>query len=66
MIDVEKKLYRDRQRLTIYLKVTLLMCQASIEMMFPVPANATLTDAQYASYMAGKLHVNVHSAAYPG
>ncbi len=38
----------------------------SIEMMFPVPANVTLTDAQYARYMAGNLHVNVYSAAYPG
>jgi hypothetical protein len=42
------------------------MCQASIEVMFPVSANAALTDAQYASWMAGNLHVNVHSAAYPG
>lgn len=30
-----------------------------------VPAGAMLTDAQYASYMAGNLYVNVHSAAYP-
>ena len=34
--------------------------------LFEAPANATLTDAQYASYMAGNLYVNVHSAAYPG
>jgi hypothetical protein len=31
----------------------------------PAPG-ATLTDAQYASYLAGKLYINVHSAAYPG
>ena len=31
-----------------------------------VPAGAKLTDAQYASYVAGDLYVNVHSAAYPG
>lgn len=31
-----------------------------------VPAGAKLTDAQYASYMAGNLYVNVHSAANPG
>jgi len=30
-----------------------------------VPAGATLTDKQYASYMAGNLYVNVHSAAHP-
>ena len=28
-----------------------------------VPAGAKLTDAQYKSYVAGKLYVNVHSAA---
>jgi hypothetical protein len=33
---------------------------------FAVPVGASLTDAQYASFMAGKLYVNVHSAAYPG
>lgn len=33
---------------------------------FTVPASAKLTDAQYASYLAGNLYVNVHSAAYPG
>ncbi|MBC7857917.1 MAG: CHRD domain-containing protein [Burkholderiaceae bacterium] len=33
---------------------------------FAVSVGATLTDAQYASFMAGKLYVNVHSAAYPG
>jgi hypothetical protein len=27
---------------------------------------AKLTDAQYESYKAGKLYVNVHSAANPG
>lgn len=31
-----------------------------------VPAGARLTDAQYASYLAGNLYVNVHSAANPG
>jgi len=33
---------------------------------FTVPANAKLTDAQYASFKAGNLYVNVHSAAHPG
>lgn len=32
---------------------------------FAVPADAKLTDAQYASYMAGNLYVNVHSAQHP-
>ena len=31
----------------------------------PAPG-AKLTDAQYASYTAGNLYINVHSAAYPG
>ncbi len=31
-----------------------------------VPAGAKLTDAQYASYKAGNLYVNVHSAANKG
>jgi len=31
-----------------------------------VPAGAKLTDAQYKSYVAGKLYVNVHSAAHKG
>lgn len=31
-----------------------------------VPAGAMLTDPQYASYVAGNLYVNVHSAAHPG
>ncbi len=31
-----------------------------------VPGGAKLTDAQYASYKAGNLYVNVHSAANPG
>lgn len=31
-----------------------------------VPPGAMLTDSQYASYMAGNLYVNVHSAAHPG
>ena len=30
-----------------------------------VPDGAMLTDAQYASYVAGSLYVNVHSAAMP-
>ena len=33
---------------------------------FEAPAGAKLTDAQYASYKAGKLYVNVHSAQNPG
>ena len=32
---------------------------------FAVPADARLTDAQYASFKAGELYVNVHSARYP-
>jgi hypothetical protein len=32
---------------------------------FTVPANAKLTDSQYACYLAGNLYGNVHSAAYP-
>ena len=31
----------------------------------PAPG-AKLTDAQYASYQAGKLYLNVHSSMYPG
>jgi CHRD domain len=31
-----------------------------------VPAGAELTDAQYKSYVAGNLYVNVHSAAHKG
>jgi hypothetical protein len=33
---------------------------------FEAPPGAKLTDAQYASYKAGKLYVNVHSAQHPG
>lgn len=33
---------------------------------FAVPPGASLTDEQYASYLAGNLYLNVHSAAYPG
>lgn len=36
------------------------------EGVWSVPPGAKLTDAQYASYTAGDLYVNVHSAAYPG
>lgn len=32
---------------------------------FAVPADARLTDAQYASFKAGELYVNVHSALHP-
>lgn len=32
---------------------------------FAVPADAKLSDAQYASYLAGNLYVNVHSAQFP-
>jgi hypothetical protein len=31
-----------------------------------VPAGAKFTDAQYASYLAGNLYINVHSATNPG
>lgn len=34
--------------------------------LWSVPAGAKLTDAQYESYKAGDLYVNVHSAAYKG
>jgi hypothetical protein len=33
---------------------------------FVAPEGAKLTDAQYASYKAGNLYVNVHSAKNPG
>lgn len=32
---------------------------------YTVPAGAKLTDAQYASFRAGNLYVNVHTAAHP-
>jgi len=32
---------------------------------FAAPAGAKLTDSQYASYKAGNLYVNVHSAQHP-
>ena len=32
---------------------------------FAAPEGAKLTDEQYASYLAGNLYVNVHSAAFP-
>jgi hypothetical protein len=35
------------------------------ERAFVAPANAKLTEAQYAAYKAGNLYLNVHSAAYP-
>ena len=34
--------------------------------LWSVPAGAKLTDAQYKSYEAGDLYVNVHSEAYKG
>lgn len=33
--------------------------------LFAVPPDTSLTPPQYASYLAGNLYVNVHSAAYP-
>ena len=36
------------------------------ESTWAVPAGAKLTDAQYKSYLAGNLYVNVHSAAHKG
>ena len=33
---------------------------------FVAPDGAKLTEAQYASFKAGNLYVNVHSAQYPG
>jgi hypothetical protein len=33
---------------------------------FAAPPGAKLSDAQFASYKAGNLYVNVHSAAFPG
>jgi hypothetical protein len=33
---------------------------------FIAAADAKLTEAQYAAYKAGRLYVNVHSAAFPG
>ena len=32
---------------------------------YTVPANAKLTDAQFASFKAGNLYVNVHTTAHP-
>jgi hypothetical protein len=32
---------------------------------FAVPADAKLSEAQYSSFLAGNLYINVHSAAYP-
>lgn len=46
-------------------KVIITLTKVSDEL-FEVPDGATLTASQYASYMAGNLYVNVHSAAYPG
>ena len=31
-----------------------------------IPAGSKFTDTQYASYVAGNMYVNVHSAAFPG
>lgn len=36
------------------------------DMTFAPAPGAKLTEAQYASYKAGDLYINVHSAAYPG
>ena len=36
------------------------------EATWTVPAGAKLTEDQYTAYAAGKLYVNVHSAAHPG
>jgi hypothetical protein len=36
------------------------------DMAFAPAPGARLTEAQYASYKAGDLYINVHSAAYPG
>jgi len=33
---------------------------------YTVPAGAKLSEAQYASFQAGNLYVNVHTAANPG
>ncbi|WP_194726418.1 CHRD domain-containing protein [Noviherbaspirillum malthae] len=33
---------------------------------FSVPANARLTESQFADYKAGNLYVNVHSPSHPG
>ena len=33
--------------------------------MFAVPTDTSLTPSQYASYLAGNLYLNVHSATYP-
>ena len=33
---------------------------------YSVPAGAKFTDAQFASYKAGNLYINVHTAANPG
>jgi hypothetical protein len=33
---------------------------------YAVPAGAKLTDAQFASFQAGNLYVNIHTAANPG
>ena len=36
------------------------------ENIWAVPAGAKFTDAQFASYQAGNLYINVHTAANPG
>jgi hypothetical protein len=38
----------------------------TVDNTFAPAAGAKLTDAQYQSYLAGNLYINVHSAAYPG
>lgn len=36
-----------------------------LDSIYAVPAGARLSQAQYASFAAGKLYINVHSARYP-
>ncbi len=39
--------------------------QKSSPSVWSVPANSSLTKAQYDSYLSGDLYINVHSAAHP-
>ena len=43
----------------------LLTLKKDTENGWSVPADSSLTDAQYASFKAGELYVNVHSTANP-